>query len=270
MSSKRFDPSRFTVSPTKPLPVVLMLDVSGSMNEIISGSYERTGQTVVEDGRTWEIVKGGVSRINVLNQAVKEMIDAFAREEQLEHEILVSIVTFGDSVRAHLAPTKASRVAFQPLTAAGETPLGEAISTAKRWIEDKESTPSRAYRPVVVLVSDGRPTDLWEESLDAFVGAGRSSKCDRVALAIGEKADEEMLRRFIAGTPNPLFHAADAGQILETFRRVTMSVSLRTRSKDPNQIPNLRSVAAGPASQGAAVTEKSPEPTAKDEDEGYW
>src|SRR5262249_16473362 len=145
---------------------------------------------------------------------------------------------------------------------------------------------SRAYRPVVVLVSDGRPTDRWEESLDAFVGAGRSNKCDRVALAIGEKSDEDMLRKFIAGTPNPLFHAKDAAQIQETFRRVTMSVSLRTRSKDPNQILVLTNVSAAPpdpavAGPGSAATtvpappdttvsRTLPQPATKDDDEGYW
>jgi len=269
MSSKRFDPSKFTTNKAKPLPVVLLLDVSGSMNEVISDSFERTGETIVEDGRTWEIVKGGVSRIHVLNQAVTEMIASFAKEEQLEHEFLVSVITFGANVTIHLPPTKASLVNWTPLSAAGETPLGEAIATAKRLIEDKETTPSRAYRPVVVLVSDGRPTDRWEASLDNFVGTGRSTKCDRVALAIGAGTDEAMLQKFIAGTSNPLFHAADAKQILEAFQRVTMSVTVRSKSKDPNQLPGHMASPGAPASAGSPVAESPPKGASSDDD-GYW
>jgi uncharacterized protein YegL len=271
MTSKRFDPSRFTAGKSKTLPVFLLLDVSGSMNEIISDSFERTGQTVVEDGQTWEIVKGGVSRIEVLNQAVKEMITAFAREEQLDREILVSIITFGAAVSVHLSPTKASGVSWTPLTASGETPLGEAIATAKRLIEDKETTPTRAYRPVVVVVSDGKPTDGWEASLESFVGAGRSSKCDRMALSIGAGADEAMLRKFLAGTANPLFHAVDATQILDAFQRVTMSVTVRSRSRDPNQVPRFvdgAPVLAAPAEGPAGAS--SPETTGSDDEDGYW
>ena len=269
MSSKRFDPSKFTTNKAKPLPVVLLLDVSASMNEVISDSYERTGQTVIEDGQTWEIVRGGVSRIQVLNQAVTEMIASFAEEEQLDNEFLVSVITFGAQVSTHLPPTKASRVDWTPLSAAGKTPLGEAIIAAKRLIEDKETTPSRAYRPVVVLVSDGKPTDRWEASLDSFVGTGRSTKCDRVALAIGTGTDEAMLQKFIAGTSNPLFHAADAKQILDAFQRVTMSVTVRSRSKDPNQLPGLAAVPIAPVSAGSSRGD-SPSKGAVSDDDGYW
>ncbi len=268
MTLKRFDPSKFTTNKPKPMPVILLLDVSGSMGEVMGDSYERTGQTVFEDGQQWEIVKGGISRIDVLNQAVQEMIASFAKEEQLEHEFLISVITFGGSVRMHLPPMKASRIEWKPLTAAGETPLGEAITMVKGMIEDKESTPSRAYRPVLVLVSDGKPTDAWEAPLEGLVESGRSMKCDRIALAIGAGTDEDMLRKFIADTPNPLFHASDANQILDIFRRVTMSVTTRTRSKDPNQVSSLASLESAPAPQRPA--EAAPSGPSTIPDDGYW
>ena len=62
MSNIPFDPSKFTAPKAKPLPVVLLLDVSGSM----SGE-----------------------KIRNVNDAVRDMLNTFSGCEQLE-EILVS------------------------------------------------------------------------------------------------------------------------------------------------------------------------------------
>ena len=217
------------------------------------------------------MVEGGVTRLQVLNHAVKDMIAALAKEEQLDHEFLLSVITFGETVQLHLSPTRASSVSWEDLGAAGETPLGEAIATTKRLIEDKETTPSRAYRPVVVLVSDGRPTDQWEEQLASFVGTGRSTKCDRMAMAIGSGADEGMLQRFIAGTQNRLCHASDAAQVHEFFQRVTMSVTMRSTSRNPNEIPSEGDIKlGGHISPAGEASKKSSKGASSDDDEGYW
>ena len=205
-----FDPTKFTTQQAKPLPVCLMLDVSSSM------SGEKIGN---------------------LNKAVKEMLDAFAEEEKMETEIMVSVITFGDKVDLRIPPTKASQVNWEDLHANGMTPMGAALKMAKAMIDDKEKIPSRAYRPTIVLVSDGQPNDSWEKPLEDFISQGRSCKCDRMAMAIGQDADEQVLNRFIEGTPHQLFYADNASQLHEFFQRVTMSVTMRTRSKNPNEIP---------------------------------
>ena len=266
---KTFDPSKFTVAKAKPLPVILLLDVSGSMDEVVVGDFTRTGQFVEEDGQSWELVKGGRTRIQIMNQAVQNMLRVLANQEQLGHEIQVAVITFGGTAQLHLPLTTTSEVSWVELKASGQTPLGAAIKMAKTMIEDKGTVPSRAYRPVVVLVSDGRPTDAWEKHLDGFVQAGRSSKCDRMAMAIGTGAHEEMLERFILGTENPLFRAGDEERIHEFFKRVTMSVTVRSRSMDPNRIPVVRDV--DPASQEYKdIIEAARLDVASDEDDGYW
>ena len=205
-----FNPANFTVAKTKPLPVVLLLDVSSSM--------------------------GGES-IKKLNIAVKEMISDFASAEKNEVEILVSIITFGAKVLLHTPYTSAKDIEWQDLTVSGSTPMGTAFSMAKAMIEDKETTPSRAYRPTIVLVSDGEPTDSWEQPLRALVNDGRSNKCDRMAMAIGGAASNTVLNEFISGTENKVFTAQDASQIQEFFKFVTMSVTTRTNSQNANVVP---------------------------------
>ena len=205
-----FNPANFTVAKAKPLPVVLLLDVSSSM--------------------------GGES-IKKLNIAVKEMISDFASAEKNDVEILVSIITFGAKVLLHTPYTSAKDIEWQDLTVSGSTPMGTAFSMAKAMIEDKETTPSRAYRPTIVLVSDGEPTDSWQQPLRALVNDGRSNKCDRMAMAIGGAASNTVLNEFISGTENKVFTAQDASQIQEFFKFVTMSVTTRTNSQNANVVP---------------------------------
>ncbi len=235
-----FDPKKFTTPTAKPLPVVLLLDVSSSM----SGD-----------------------KIQNLNRAVEDMLNTFAQEEKMETEILVSVITFGNQVELHVPYTKASQVQWQWLQANGMTPMGTALKMAKAMIEDKDTTPSRAYRPTIVLVSDGQPNDSWEAPLEDFISEGRSSKCDRMAMAIGRDADETVLKRFIEGTPHDLFYAETAGQLHEFFQRVTMSVTMRTQSKNPNVVPVPSEIKLDGGSVKSATAGNT---TASSDDEGYW
>ena len=92
-------------------------------------------------------------------------------------------------------------------------------------------------------MSDGQPNDEWQVPLAAFIGDGRSAKCDRMAVAIGNDADEAVLQQFLQGTPHCVLHAAQAADIPSLFQRVTMSVTQRLHSKNPNTIPGVPKVA---------------------------
>lgn len=256
----KFNAASFTASQAKPLPVILLLDTSGSM---------------------------GGDKIDSLNDAVRKMLGTFRREESQASEFLISVITFGGTASLAQPPTPASELAYTDLSADGGTPLGAAIDLAKALIEDRERTPGRAYRPLVVLVSDGVPTDSWEDKLDQFINDGRSAKCDRMALGIGREAYEgpgrATLERFIVGTDHKIFEAKDAGQIHSFFKFVTMSVVARGLSQDPNVIPKDATLkpptslrpsgdepgeAAAPPVDAAAHTEIT---AAKPNDEdSYW
>jgi len=205
-----FDPSKYSVKKAKPLPVLLLVDVS----------YSMSGAPIEE-----------------VNSALKDMIEAFKNEAQLETEIIISVITFGNEVAKCFPFTPAENITIESLVANGMTPMGTALKMAKDMIEDKEETPSRAYRPTVVLMSDGGPNDSWEQPMNDFISSGRSAKCDRMAMAIGNGADESVLNQFIEGCEHPLFRAENATEIAKFFQKVTMSVTTRSQSKTPNQVP---------------------------------
>lgn len=216
----------FVYQTARTLPVVLLLDCSGSMEVN--------------------------NRIGVMNRAVREMLESFQGASNTVASISVSVIAFGGvHARIHLPMTAVDELdldSFQDMVADGKTPLGDAISKAKEMIEDKDEVPSRAYRPTVVLVSDGNPNDRWEEPLQAFKEEGRSSKCYRMAMGIGaEKGSEayEVLKRF-ASDGEQVFDGADAAEIGRFFRYVTMSTTSRIKTANPNEIPSMEQVLSQP------------------------
>ncbi len=199
----------FTVAMARPLPVIVLADVSGSM---------------ATEGK-----------IDALNTALSEMIAALAEEDAAQAEIHVAVITFGAEARLHQALAPARDIAWQGLKASGRTPMGVAFDLARDLIEDRGRVPGRAYRPTIVLVSDGQPTDTWNKPLQRLLGSERAGKAQRFALGIGADADRGMLAAFLADPKGRVFEAHETRQIRNFFRWVTMSVSQRTRSAAPNQ-----------------------------------
>ena len=201
--------NKFVTQKARPLPVIIMADTSGSM--------------------------GVESKIDALNQALSEMIKSFAEESRLRAEIHVAVITFGGVVREEIPLTPAHQLSMTDrLSASGGTPLGDACKLVQAMLENKEIIPSRAYRPVIILASDGYPTDNYETAFQSLIHSERASKATRLALAIGNDADESLLSDFNNDLEAKLFHAHNASDIVRFFREVTMSVGQHSQSQTPN------------------------------------
>lgn len=203
----------FIMPQARMLPVILLLDVSTSMSHS--------------------------NKITELNSSVREMIESFKKEQIIQAEIYVSIITFGSEVKVHTELTPARDVCYTDLVAKGMTYMGRAMDVAYDMIEDKTKIPKSAYRPVVVLVSDGAPNDdHWEDKLKKFTTTGRSSKCDRWSLAIGSDADVEMMKRFLDHPEKEVCFVEDAKDIHKFFRFISSSTIQRSNTENPNKIIN--------------------------------
>lgn len=207
---------KYITNTGRPLPVFLLLDVSGSM----SGT-----------------------KIDTLNQCVKEMIKDFQNERMSEVALKLCVITFGGSgAQLHTPLSLLKDVEFSDLTASGNTPMGAALTMVSNIINDKEQVSGKGYRPIVVLVSDGYPNDSWESPLEEFVNGKRTSKCEKWALGIGDGYDGNMLQKFLGYTDKKVFDASVAKEITKFFKFVTLSTITRSRSVDPNSIINIEEI----------------------------
>ena len=253
------------------MPVILMLDNSGSMRG---------------------------EKIDSLNASVHDMLQTFKSAECQDVAFSIAIVTFGTGI--HLLQEMKSAATIQwhdiPISSVDEagqfsgkwdapdargTPLGATFKIVKSLIEDKTIVPSRAYRPAVVLVSDGHPTDGWQGPLMSFIRDGRSSKCDRWAMAIGRDADAGVLGKFIEGTTNvdgtqrKLLYARDSRTLRDNFKFITMSitntVAVASKSKvlTPQPITVKATEITERAERPALMQEPVPTKEKEDVDSGF-
>ena len=207
---------QFAVATARPLPVIILADVSGSMTQD--------------------------NNIGALNAALKDFLNTLSQESRLNAEIQVSIITFGGlKAEVHVPLTPAWQInQTNDLVASGGTPMGGAFELAVEMIENKDIIPSRAYKPTIVLISDGIPTDNWEASFDKLKNSDRAQKASRMAMAIGTGADKNMLKAFVNDLEaSEVFEAHNAKEIHRFFRAVSMSVSSRSQSNTPNQLPTV-------------------------------
>ena len=203
----------------RPLPIFILADTSGSMRG---------------------------EKINELNLALREMLTALNDADDIRGKFQLSVIAFGGEVRLIQPLEDITGLTLSELTAAGNTPMGQAFEIVQEMIEDREEVTSRAYTPTIVLISDGIPTDCSEEMyrrknyfdwepLKNLHSGERSSKCQRLALGIGEDADTEMLKAFIDNPEVPVIRTKDASGIAKFFRWVTMSTVARMHSVNPNE-----------------------------------
>ena len=195
-----------TYEPVAPrtLPVVLLLDTSGSMKE--------------DD------------KIDVLNDSVTEMIEELTDVDAGHGYITLSIITFGgDQGEIVTRNVPVADIEFASLQPHGRTPMGSAFRLARELIEDRGAFPSRSFLPTIALVSDGIPTDpSWEPELELLIESERGKKATRFALAIGADADHELLARFSGGE---VHQASQAAEIRKFLQFVTMTITQATMSR---------------------------------------
>jgi uncharacterized protein YegL len=191
-------------NPEPRCPCVLLLDVSGSMAEIVGNAGQDLGYTVQQDGKTYRAVSGGTTRIDLLNEGVRAYHADLMGDSLAAQRVEVSVITFGGGVQTVVPFVTAHEFTPPTLAANGETPMGAAILQAiEAVIERKRIYKQNGlhyYRPWIFLITDGEPTDTWQT---AAVQVREQEKNKGIAFfAVGvEGADFDTLRQISVRQP---------------------------------------------------------------------
>jgi uncharacterized protein YegL len=205
----------FVSKEPRALPIFILADKSGSM----SGE-----------------------KINELNLAMREMLSSLKNVDDIRGKFELAVIGFGGNVEIMQPLADINQISLKELPANGNTPMGEAFDLLASMIEDKNIVSSRSYTPTLVLISDGQPTDFnsngrnyldWEP-LKKIQTNSRASKCQRLAMGIGDDANIDMLKAFVNNPEIPVIKAKDASGISAFFKWVTMSTISRMNSVNPN------------------------------------
>ena len=137
-----------------------------------------------------------------LNYAVRSAIPAMrsAAADNPENDVLVRVISFSDSARCTTdAAVPVAKFVWQDLTAKGESAMGQALENLAKMLTPKKLL-GRQVQPVIVLLSDGLPTDDLDAGLAALDASEYGKSAVRIAIAIGSDADMATLQSFMGQT----------------------------------------------------------------------
>ena len=203
---------------SKSLPVFVIADASGSM------AHE--------------------AKIDALNTAIRELIDACAMGFD-EAPTAIAVIAFGKGPAwVELPLTDAPTARWRDLVSGGRSQIGSAIDLARTMIETHASETPEPLRPMLVLVSDGSPTDDWRSALQRFDASVLAGCADRLALAIGPDADLDMLTEFVKLEERRVVQAGCERDILDFFRHLPLRPHGAARQPlDDPEAPDPRQLA---------------------------
>lgn len=227
-------------NPTARVPVCLCLDTSGSMSAV-TGDYKDTGKTIESDGRTWNLVTGGTSRIDALNEGIKLFYEAIRNDEIAYYAAEISIVKFNHSAECIVDFANIERQTDIPkLEAEGMTCMGEGVNLALDLLENRKHEYKEAgvdyYQPWLVLMTDGEPngdSSILEEAIARTTKLALEKKLTVFPIGIGDDAHMDTLARFSPGR-KPL--KLRGLRFKEFFEWLSRSVSTTSQSTPGEKI----------------------------------
>ncbi|HYE04259.1 MAG TPA: VWA domain-containing protein [Planctomycetota bacterium] len=170
MNQPAFPDPTLVENPSERCPVVLLLDTSGSMK----------GAPIAE-----------------LQQGLAALKYSLASDTIAMQRVELAIVTFGP---VQVLQDFTSPTTFDPpqLPARSDTPMGAAITRALELLAVRKEQYRAAgvgyYRPWIFLITDGAPTDDWQEAA-RLVHAGETAKKFMFFAVAVEGADLAVLTR---------------------------------------------------------------------------
>lgn len=169
------------------------------------------------------------SKIGTVNSAIEEIIPEISdiSDSNADAQIKIAALQFSTGAKwLDSQPVSAENFVWNYLDASGVTDLGEACMQLNEKLSRTAfmSDATGSFAPAIFLMSDGEPTDNYRYGLDKLKQNNWFKKAIRVAIAIGDDANKNVLTEF-AGNPEAVIDVTSPKELRKWIQFVTVRAS---------------------------------------------
>ena len=197
-------------------------------------------------------------KIATLNQGVRSATALIARAASSKGvEVMMRVVLFDSQVYASQKPTRAADFVWRDLQANGQTMMGAAFRTLAQELR-KAQLIVCGPPPVIVLASDGMPSDDAYSGLQNVMAERDGKRAVRLAVAIGRDADRRIMQAFIGRDAVRPLEANNAQALVDSVQWISTEVV--ASASDPRVASRSTSAATGCSDGADVVIPPTPSP----------
>jgi uncharacterized protein YegL len=169
------------------------------------------------------------ARIESVNTAIQEIMPLIQdiSENNPDAQIKIAALEFSSGCEwMYPQPTEPGNFSWRQLEAGGVTSLGAAYMELNSKLSKKAFMQDAvgSFAPAFILMSDGEPTDDYKHGLEKLKGNPWFKAGIKVAIAIGEEAQQEVLGEF-TGTTEAVLTVHNKEQLKNIIRFVSVTAS---------------------------------------------
>ena len=199
-------------------------------------------------------------KIGIVNNTIQECIPEMrnSADNNPNAQLLIRALQFSSGASwITTSPVPVETYSWEDMEANGLTELGKAFDLLAAQLSIPPM-PARALPPVIVLLSDGQPTDDYKKSLDKLKGMPWFRKAVKIAISIGQDADDDVLIEF-TGNKELVLQANNATALAKMIKWASTTASMVSApsSKPMNSIP-VSAPAVSTPSAAASVPADDP------------
>lgn len=170
-------------------------------------------------------------KMGALNDAIRETVPDLKDLSQSNPDaaIKIAVMQFDTNVRwLYPQPIDSEQFRWNDLQAGGLTELGAALLELNGKLSKTQFMQEAAgsYAPVLILLSDGGPTDDFDSALEVIKKNAWFKHAIKIAIAIGNDADKNVLTQF---TGNSEF-------VIQVHNKSTLKTTIRFLSVTSSQV----------------------------------